>query len=67
MELANGTTAVVDPEVQARVSSLVTAVCFALILMLMATADAFCSLEGAAQMKKDDMCSVTTLWHVCAI
>lgn len=60
MELADGTKVVVDPEVQAYVSSLVTAVCFVPIPRTMVFTNKFPSLVAAVRMKMDAMCLETT-------
>lgn len=67
MELADGTKAVVDPGVQAYISSLVTAVCFGDSITAMASTNTFCSLEAAGQTRMDVMCLETMPWHVYEI
>ncbi len=66
MELADGTKDVVDPEVRAYVSSLVTAVSLFILLIELNT-DALLSLEEAGLTRMDDMYLEMMHWHVCEI
>lgn len=66
MELADGTKDVVDPEVRAYVSSLVTAVSISMNDRNYCT-NWICSLEEAAQTKMVDIFLETTLLPVFAI
>lgn len=64
MDLADGKRDVVDPEVRAYVSSLVTAVShlrFSVYMILTLS-----SLEEVVQTKMDDTCLEMMLWHVFA-
>jgi len=68
MELADGKIDVVDPEVRAYVSSLVTAVSSGPNHLCRIGTDAFnLSLEEVVPMKMEDTCLETMPWHVFAI